>query len=83
MKTRILLGMTAVMLAATGAHATLIENFNNVNTAIPEANPVGVAFSETVSDAGGSTVGDLTVTLNVSGGYNGYLYCIWSHRTGR
>jgi subtilisin-like proprotein convertase family protein len=74
MKTRILLGMTAVMLAAADAHGALIENFNNVNTAIPEGNPVGVAFSGSVSDAGGIAVGVLTVTLNVSGGYNGYLY---------
>lgn len=66
--------MTAVLLAAAGAHATLIEIFNTINTAIPEGNPVGVASSETVSDAGGSTVSGLTVTLNVSGGYNGYLY---------
>jgi len=35
---------------------------------------VGVAFSGSVSDAGGIAVGVLTVTLNVSGGYNGYLY---------
>ena len=75
MKTRILFGITAVMLAATGARASLYtEDFNNVNTAIPEGNPVGVAFSGTVSDAGGSMVGDLTVTLNVSGGYNGNLF---------
>lgn len=66
--------MTAVLLAAAGAHAVLIEDFNNVNTVIPEGNPVGVAFSGTVSDDGGSTVSDVTVTLNVSEGYNGYLY---------
>ena len=75
MKTRILFGITAVMLAATGARASLYtEDFNNVNTAIPEGNPVGVAFIGSVSDAGGSMVGDLTVTLNVSGGYNGNLF---------
>jgi len=41
MKTRILLGMTAVMLAAADAHGALIENFNNVNTAIPEGKSRG------------------------------------------
>ena len=65
--------MTAVLLAAAGARAGIIENFN-VNTVIPEGNPVGVTFSGTVGDAGGGTVSGLTVTLNVSGGYNGYLY---------
>jgi len=75
MKTRILLGTTVVMLAVACAHGALyIEDFNNVNTTIPEGNPVGVAFSGTVGDAGGSAVSDVTVTLNVSGGYNGYLY---------
>jgi subtilisin-like proprotein convertase family protein len=74
MKTRILLGTTVVLLGAACAHGTLIETFVNIGTVIPEANPVGVAFSGTVSDAGGSTVGGLTVTLNMSGGYNGDLY---------
>ena len=46
-----------------------------MNTAIPDGNPVGVSFSETVSGIpGGSTVGGLTVDLTVSGGYNGNLY---------
>jgi len=75
MKTRILLGITAVMLVTASVRAVYYtEDFNNVNTAIPEGNPVGVAFSGSVSDAGGNAVGVLTVTLNMSGGYNGFLY---------
>ena len=47
-----------------------------MNTAIPDGNPVGVTFhGNSVSDIpGGSTVGGLTVDLNISGGYNGNLY---------
>ena len=47
------------------------------NTYIPNGNPVGIAFTENISEPGGTTyaryVSDLTVTLNISGGYNGGL----------
>jgi len=46
-----------------------------LNVAIPEGNPVGVSLAETVGDLpGGSAVAGLTVSLDVSGGYNGSLY---------
>ena len=76
MKKQILSAMTAAMLAAGSVRAGLYtENFNNVNTAIPDGNPVGVVFNGTVSDVpAGGTVGGLTLTLNISGGFNGNLY---------
>ena len=51
---------------------------NNINTVIPNGNPVGVAFTEDVT-AGASgipanyVVSGLTVGLDISGGYNGGL----------
>lgn len=76
MKTRIQSGIMAVMLAAAGARGSLYtENFNNVNTVIPDGNPVGITFGGTVNNIPlGLTVGGLTVSLDVSGGYNGDLY---------
>jgi subtilisin-like proprotein convertase family protein len=76
MKTGIYFGLMAAFLTVTLAHGTLYtENFDNVNTAIPQGNPVGVTFSQTVSDIpAGETVGGLTVSFDVSGGYNGNLY---------
>ncbi len=65
-----------MLLAAAGARAALfVENFSGASTAIPDGNPTGVAFSGTVSDiTSGFPVLGLTVSLNISGGYNGDLY---------
>ena len=42
---------------------------------IPVDNPLGASFTGTYDQAPpGTTVGNLTVTLDVNGGYNGYLY---------
>lgn len=42
---------------------------------IPDGNPVGASFAGAYDQAAaGSTVGALTVSLDISGGYNGNLY---------
>ena len=68
--------MTVTLLAASVARASLtLETFSDVNTAILVGNPVGVAISESVSDIpAGQTVVNLTVGLDLSGGYNGNLF---------
>jgi subtilisin-like proprotein convertase family protein len=54
--------------------ADFIETFSP-NLTIPDGNPVGAVFYGTVSDLpSGDTVSGLTVSLNLSGGYNGSLY---------
>ncbi len=65
-----------MLLAVSGARGVLIENFTSGGSVgtIPDGNPDGAAFLGTVSEAPGMTVGELTVTLNISGGYNGNLY---------
>ncbi len=75
MKKQIRSAMVVVMLAGSVQAALYTEDFNHVNTSIPDGNPVGATFSGTVSDVpAGMTVGGLTVTLNISGGCNGNLY---------
>ena len=76
MRTRILLATVMPLIAALSARATLCtETLTNVNTPIPDGNPVGVVFSANVSNAPtGWVVGGVTVTLNLTGGYNGDLY---------
>ena len=78
MKTRILTGLLTALLAVGSARAALYtETFNSGGAvgSIPDGNPVGVAFSGSVSDVtAGWTVSGLTVSLNISGGYNGDLY---------
>ncbi len=73
MKYQILTGM---ILVAACARASVYDETYNVNTYIPNGNPVGLAFSENVSGAdlpAGSVISGLTVGLNISGGYNGGL----------
>jgi hypothetical protein len=77
MKKHFLIGTLLTLLAASGARGSLyIENFTGGDSvgAIPDGSPIGVTFSGTVSDAPGMTVGELTLTLNISGGFNGNLF---------
>lgn len=67
-----LIGPLAVFCATGIAHGGLTFN---VNTDIPTGNPVGITSIGMVSGlAGDGTVSDITVGLNLSGGYNGNLY---------
>jgi subtilisin-like proprotein convertase family protein len=75
MKIRIQLGLMSVMLAAASARGTLYTESFSPNKAIPDGNPVGITFSGTVNNIpSADIVAGLTVTLNVSGGFNGNLY---------
>lgn len=67
MKKIILMAWTAL---AVGAHASLYTTGS-----IPDGNPTGATFTGTYDQAAaGSTVSSLTISLNISGGYNGDLY---------
>ena len=78
MKKQILL--TAVLGVALAAKATQYSyDFTGLNTTIPDANPVGVANSQTIAlgtlPSGTTTsIVNVDVRLNISGGYNGDLY---------
>jgi subtilisin-like proprotein convertase family protein len=77
MKKQFLIGTLLTLLAASGARGALfIENFTGGDAVgvIPDGSPIGVTFSGTVSDAPGMTVSELTLTLNISGGFNGNLF---------
>ena len=78
MKRSLILGMFAVS-SFLPAHAALysIGNVNgsgtSLNQTIYDATPSGITSSLVVSGAGSSLIA-ITVTLNISGGYNGDLY---------
>ncbi len=78
MKKLLLLGLLTVG-ALLPAQASLysVGNVNgsgtSLNQTIYDANPIGITSSLVVSGAG-SWLSALTVTLNISGGYNGDLY---------
>lgn len=69
MKTKSIL----TLLVASAIHANAALWLSEPNIAIPDANYSGVASSLYVNGEG-STISDVSVSLNVSGGWNGDLY---------
>src|SRR5213075_3123189 len=68
--------LTLCVLSALTAYAQSFQT--NVNTAIPDANPTGI--SSTIDVQGlGPQLADITVSLDISGGFNGDLYAYLSH----
>jgi len=76
MKTKQLLGITAGLMVWAGAAwaQTSETNFTfSVNQLVPDANRNGLFMTTNLSITGG-TISDVTVALDISGGYNGDLY---------
>ena len=73
MKTNFII-VLVVVLAGTCRAQDISYGSGALGATIPEGNPTGISFSPTISSApAGSTVSDVTVGLNISGGYNGDL----------
>lgn len=62
---------TVVVALCVSAHGALYSY--SVNAPIPDNSIIGVTDSHTISGLG-SEITDISVTLNISGGYNGDLY---------
>ena len=71
----VILAISALLPAQASLYS--IGNVNGIGTSlnqtIYDANPSGITSSLVVSGAG-SSLSAITVTLNISGGYNGDLY---------
>ncbi len=67
-------GVIVLALAGQAGAAIAINNNWTVNTVIPEGNPVGITAYQTFQNLPGSPITDVSVNLNISGGYNGGLY---------
>jgi hypothetical protein len=83
MKLLFLIGLLALgAVASTRADIYSEGNVNgsgtSLNTVIPDGNPSGVFTALTVSGMG-NVLSNITVTLNISGGYNGDLYAYLSY----
>jgi subtilisin-like proprotein convertase family protein len=86
MKKQILLGSLVLLTWASAAQATLVINYVSgaLNQAIPDANPAGVTFSGgtytglyngvNYVDGVSGGINNVTVNLNITGGFNGDLY---------
>ncbi len=57
---------------------TYVGGASDLNQAIPDNTPVGVGYSINFG-ASGLSVGSISVSLNLSGGYNGDIYAYLSH----
>ena len=75
MKTLTSKSLLTALLALLGAGLShgAIALFDGLNLAIPDGNPVGVSTTGTVSGESG-VVSSITVSIVVSGGYDGDLY---------
>ena len=75
---------TVVLLAALGVHANLTLSQDFTGGSVPEGDPAGSAFFGNFNQAnGGDHILDVTVHLNVTGGYAGdyYSYLVASNGT--
>jgi hypothetical protein len=74
-KSLYLCGLMAMTLAGTASAAVVVEDADwTVNASIPEGNPVGITEYQTFSGLSGAPISDVSVDLNITGGYNGILY---------
>lgn len=82
-KRAILLATAALVLWASPLKAALTETytFSGLNLDIPDGNLSGLVYQQTISSSI-TEINFITVTLNISGGYNGDLYCYLSHSSG-
>ncbi len=75
MKNKILLTGWMAMALAVSASATIVVSDNwSIGQVIADGNPAGMTVSQTFSGLSTGPIGDVTVRLNLSGGYNGDLY---------
>jgi len=73
MKLKSLLFVLAWAVTMTAQAAVYSYAFTDINTAIPDGDPAGLTDTHSLSGLSGA-ISDITVTLNISGGYNGDLY---------
>ena len=81
-KRRVLPQLVAFAIWCAPASLLATPQFNQlVNQMIPDGSPVGLARTLSVSGQSG-TIGDVQVTLNISGSDNGDIYAYLEHGNG-
>src|SRR5580704_4564134 len=84
LKPAIIAGVVLFSVAQTQAQTVISTNFT-INENVPQGDPSGLASTETLdfsSVPNFSSIVDLTVTLNISGGLNGGYYAYLVNNTG-
>ena len=85
MKTKQILGITAGLMvwAATAMAQTKETSYTFlVNQLVPDANKNGLFMTTNLSIAGATTINAVTVSLDITGGYNGDLFAFLSGPNG-
>lgn len=77
-----ILPIAGAALSVTAGAATIFTGTFPVSAAIPDADDVGISDTRNVSAAGLTNIQLVTVTLNLTGGWNGDLYGYLVHSTG-
>jgi subtilisin-like proprotein convertase family protein len=65
--------LTAACLGTSAFAQSVFTTNLTVNTSVPDNNPSGLASAFTVSGLGG-TISNITVSVNITGGFNGDLF---------
>jgi hypothetical protein len=78
MKMRILICSAMAMLTLTARAGIIYSPANPINATIPDGSPVGWSGNAAASGFG-TSISDISVNLNISGGYNGDLYAYLSY----
>jgi subtilisin-like proprotein convertase family protein len=73
MKLKSALTILAGVVAFSARAALYTYNFNGINTAIPDGDVAGLTDTHSLSGMNG-WISDISVSVNISGGYNGDLY---------
>jgi subtilisin-like proprotein convertase family protein len=81
MKRHLLLAGILLLALARSAQADFFQTFNTGGAVVPDGNLVGWSDTRDVSGVLGS-IGEVDVTLNLSGGWNGDLYAYLVHDSG-
>ena len=67
-------GVILVKLVGSAGAAVVVDENWAVGAAIPEGSPVGMTASQTFTGLSSSPITDVSVNLDISGGYNAGLY---------
>jgi len=70
---KLIIFAAALLVAALAQGQATVGFTNTVNAVVPDANPTGLAVSQSLSAVPG-TITNVTVTLDITGGFNGDLY---------
>ena len=73
MKLKSALTILAGVVAFSARAALYTYDFNGINTVIPDGDVAGLSDTHSISGVAGH-ITDISVTVNISGGYNGDLY---------